>query len=65
MRVDFHPRALAELQAAAEFYETRRHGLGLRFIESVEEAASRIAASPTTWRQIDDDVRRCLTRVFP
>jgi toxin ParE1/3/4 len=65
MRVDFHPEALEELQAAAHFYESRRPRLGLRFIESVEEAAARIAASPNTWRQINEDVRRCLTRVFP
>ena len=64
MRVDFHPEALAELQAAAEFYESRRPGLGLRFIAAVEESASRIAASPAVGRRVDDDVRRCLTRAF-
>ena len=65
MRVDFHPEALAELEAAAQFYESRKAGLGVRFIEAVEEAASRIAASPSTGRRVDEDVRRCLTRVFP
>jgi len=65
MRVDFHPDAQAELEAAAQYYESRRPGLGARFIEAVEEAAARIAASPGMWRAIDEDVRRCLTRVFP
>jgi hypothetical protein len=65
MRVDFHPDALAELTAAAQFYESRRPELGVRFLESDEEAASRVAASPNAWRLIGDDVRRCITRVFP
>ena len=65
MRVDFHPEALAELQLAAAFYEAQRPGLGLRFVEAVQDAAARIQESPDTGRVIDENVRRCLTRVFP
>jgi toxin ParE1/3/4 len=65
MRVGLHPEALAELELASQFYESRSSELRIRFIEAVEEATARILQSPGTWRLIDDDVRRCLTHVFP
>jgi plasmid stabilization system protein ParE len=36
-----------------------------RFIAAVEDAIERILGSPTRWRIMDEDVRRCLTHVFP
>lgn len=65
MRYEFHPEALEEYEEAALYYTERDPGLGLRFIEAVEEAIQRILEAPTRWRVIDEDVRRCLTRVFP
>ncbi len=65
MRLEFHPEAIAELQFAAQYYEARKPQLGLRFIEAVEDAIRRIAEFPRTWRLLDHDVRRCMTRVFP
>ena len=65
MKVEFHPEAIAELQFAAQFYERSRPGLGERFVSSVEEAIGRISDSPSAWRVLEHDVRRCLTRVFP
>ena len=40
-------------------------GLDLRFIISVENAIERILEDPLRYRPLDEDVRRCLTRVFP
>lgn len=65
MRVEFHPEALAEFRAAAEYYETQQPGLGERFATAVEAAIAHIAAAPESWRVIEDDIRRCLTKVFP
>ena len=65
MRVEFHPEALAEFRAAAEYYEQRQTGLGERFANAVEMAVAHIAAAPESLRIIEDDVRRCLTKVFP
>lgn len=48
MRAEFHPEALAEFRAAAEFYETRQHGLGDRFIAAVESCVARTTAAPST-----------------
>jgi toxin ParE1/3/4 len=65
MKCEFHPSALAELTSAAGYYEARQPGLGNRFIDAVAEALERIARDPFAWTPSDEDVRRCLTRVFP
>jgi len=65
MRYEFHPEALEEYEAAALWYAERDPELAERFVHSVEEAIGRILEAPDRWRIIDQDVRRCLTRVFP
>jgi hypothetical protein len=65
MRVEFHAEALAELLSAAEYYELRQMGLGARFLDLVDEALERIVRDPLAWSPVDEDVRRCLMRVFP
>ena len=65
MRYEFHPEALEEYDAAALWYAEREPALALRFIDAVEDAIGRILEAPTRWRVIEEDVRRCLTRVFP
>jgi len=35
------------------------------FLASCARNSSRVLDAPTRWRIIDEDVRRCLTRVFP
>ncbi len=65
MTHEFHPEALEEYREAAVHYSERDPGLALRFIEAVEETIQKILEAPTRWRVIDEDVRRCLTRIFP
>ena len=65
MRHEFHPEAYAEYEEAARYYAERDPELADRFIATVEEAIERICDSPARWRLIDEDVRRCLTHVFP
>ncbi len=65
MRFEFHPEALDEYHEAAHYYARQQPGLDLRFIVSVEEAIELILENPFRWRTFDEDVRRCLTRVFP
>lgn len=65
MRYEFHPEALAEYQEAARYYEGCQEGLQLRFMASVEAAVHQVAAAPERWRLIEQDVRWCLTKVFP
>jgi plasmid stabilization system protein ParE len=65
MRVEFHPEALAEFRATAEYYEQQQTGLGERFANAVEMAVAHVVAAPGSWRVIEGDIRRCLTKVFP
>lgn len=65
MRLEFHAEALAELHIAAEYYESRQAGLGARFLDMVDETLERITRDPLAWSPADEDVRRCLMRVFP
>ena len=65
MRYEFHPEALEEYRQAALRYAEREPMLALQFIGSIEDAIKRVVDSPARWRVIDEDVRRCLTRVFP
>ena len=65
MRYEFHPAALDEYRQAALWYAERQPEVGLKFVASVEDAIARIVDAPTRWRLVDEDVRRCLTRVFP
>jgi len=65
MRLEFHADALAELQSAAEYYESCQSELGIRFLDVVVDTLERIARDPQAWPPADEDVRRCITRVFP
>ena len=65
MRYEFHPEALEEYDEAGHYYARQQPGLDLRFIVCVEEAIELILEDPYRWRPFDEDVRRCLTRVFP
>lgn len=65
MRHAFHPEALAECEAAARYYAGQDPAVAERFVAAVDDAIGRILESPTRWRVIDEDVRRCLTHVFP
>ncbi|MDP1613504.1 MAG: type II toxin-antitoxin system RelE/ParE family toxin [Sulfuritalea sp.] len=44
---------------------TQHDGLGSRSIDTVEAAVARIVEAPSSWRIVEDDIRRCLTKVFP
>ena len=65
MRYTFHPEALAEFEAAADFYSARQNGLELRFIDAVQSAIQRICDAPERRPIFDGEIRRNLVRVFP
>src|ERR1043166_4965608 len=65
MRYEFHREALEEYDAAAHYYADCQEGLELRFVAAVESAIRRILEAPDRWRVFEEDVRRCLTHVFP
>ncbi|GAX35867.1 type II toxin-antitoxin system RelE/ParE family toxin [Nodularia sp. NIES-3585] len=65
MKYVFHPEALSEYSQAVQYYADSRAELAQAFIDAVENTVYRIRETPTRWRVIDEDVRRCLTRKFP
>jgi len=65
MRFEFHPQALDEYREAAHWYNERAPLLALKFADEIESAINRILDDPARFRVVDEDVRRCLTHVFP
>ena len=65
MKYVFHPEALQEYEEAARYYAKCRVGEELRFISAIEHAIQQICDDPDGARILEDDFRRCLTRVFP
>jgi len=63
--VTFHPSARAELDASADFYESRLSGLGLRFLAAVEETTNRIVELPDAGAPLAGGFRRRLVSGFP
>src|SRR5439155_25855346 len=59
------PEAKAEFDAAADWYEQQRPGLGVDFIARVREVLDRIAANPRLHSAVYGDVRKAVVRRFP
>lgn len=62
--------AAEELEAAMEWYEARRSGLGSELVAATREALRRVQARPKAWSLVPGvppelNVRRCLLRRFP
>ncbi len=53
MKYSFDPNAQAEYIEAIQYYEQQAEGLGIRFIQDVENTLGRILAFPETWGLID------------
>jgi plasmid stabilization system protein ParE len=68
--IELHHAASAELEAAAEWYESRRDELGEELLQEVDRALEVIAESPSTWPLWPDvrpssGVRRFILPRFP
>ncbi len=61
----FDPAVHDEVQAAFEWYEQQRPGLGHAFLAAVEAVYGRISTMPTAYQVAYKDVRRAATRRFP
>jgi len=65
MRFAFHPEALAEFEGATRYYAAIQNDLAQRFVSSVEIAVGKLTEQPLAFAIMEQDVRRCLARVFP
>ena len=52
MKLEFLPEAAAEFYAAADDYESREKGLGIRFRNEVRTVCRLIVQQPTLWREV-------------
>jgi toxin ParE1/3/4 len=59
------PEAKAEFDAAADWYEERRSGLGLEFIARIREAFQQIVDHPEMKAIVYKDVRQFAAKQFP
>jgi toxin ParE1/3/4 len=63
--VSVRPKAEAESQEAAQWYEERSSGLGIAFLKIVEQALAEISENPFRFPVIHRDIRRALLKRFP
>jgi plasmid stabilization system protein ParE len=65
MIIRFTPEADTELAEAREWYAHQREDLDLEFMQSIDDALSRIVANPHQYPNVYGSLRRCVVRRFP
>lgn len=63
-RFRFHPAAEVDLNEAADWYEARREGLGLEFLQEIRGKIATLLEAPERWRLVRG-TRRVLLGRFP
>lgn len=64
-RLISEPPADLDVEAAFEWYENEREGLGLEFLDELRAAYNRIADGPLKYEELRGGIRRALLRRFP
>lgn len=64
-RLISEPRADLDVEAAFDWYENERPGLGLEFLDELRAAYKRIAAGPLKYQDLRSGIRRALLKRFP
>jgi len=59
------PRADLDVEAAFEWYENERSGLGFEFLDELRAAYNRIAEGPLKYQLLRSGIRRALLKRFP
>ena len=65
MIVRFTPEADNELVEARQWYARQRNDLDLEFMQSIDDALSRVVANPQQYPMVYRTLRRCVVRRFP
>jgi plasmid stabilization system protein ParE len=65
IQVRLTPLAEHDVSDAYIWYDAKREGLGLEFLDRVDQAIQKIAENPTLYAPIIDDARRVLLEQFP
>ncbi len=64
-RLISEPPADVDVEAAFEWYENERPGLGLEFLDELRARYNRIADGPLKYQELRGGIRRTLLRRFP
>lgn len=65
MRIEFLQAAEDEASEAAVYYERKKPGLGVDFLDELNQALNRIVCFPNAWAPLSGRTRRCRLRQFP
>jgi len=65
MNVTYVDAADSELDAAIDYYNNQRSGLGFEFYDAIRETLERIKNYPKAWTPLSARVRRCQVHRFP
>lgn len=65
MRLVYTGRAKIEMEAAFEWYEKQRRGLGFEFLDCIEAAINGLLVFPEMYQLCYANFRRCVIRRFP
>ncbi len=63
--VQFHPGAIDEARAAAQWYRERNASAADAFLSELDRAVEKISETPDTWPLYAGGTRRLLLRRFP
>ena len=63
--VEFHEEALAEVEAAFDWYLSKSERVATEFLEELDRAIEMIILSPERWLSATKGTRRYLLRRFP
>ncbi len=64
-RLISEPPADLDVEAAFDWYENERDGLGLEFLDELRAAYNRIAGGPLKYQELRSGIRRALLKRFP
>jgi len=65
LKLVIKPAAESDLLEIFTWYEDRQSGLGAIFIDEIESCFDLILKHPKNFQEIDKDIHRAVTRVFP
>lgn len=64
-RLILEPPTDLDVEAAFEWYDNERPGLGLEFLDELRATYNRIAGGPLKYQELRGGIRRALLRRFP
>ena len=63
--VTFHRAASAEFIEASAWYESKRLGLALEFLNEIDRCVSLASVQPLQFAAVHNDIRRVVAKRFP